>query len=665
MLFRTVTDNVYNYNNITQYFLGEHGKAFMTDNFGYYRPFVSFFFYVHYKLFGADSIPLHISSLILFISASFLLFNVVYIILKSKLTALFAVFNFILYPSVVVHSAYAAADSGEIISIFFILLSIYIYQKNINTFFCISSVFCSFFSKEISYTLPAILFGYEILINNSTIKNAFRKNFFLILFSLLFFIFRILIFNGIPHFETGTLNNVLYKLFNKIIFLVGAYKSILPIIFFIISIMIFIIKIKKSCRLKKILLFLLLWICFAVLPVFNIKINNDIDSIHYLFYISIPFSILFSVFLSNILKVTYHKPLVYFFISFYFILLFFINNNFINFWHNLSLYRNKLAENVKNEISKNKEFSHILFFDDIKTGGFSALIHIDDIIYWHTSNFKKIIYYNFNIKNLDISSLNIDNVKAYYVSNKIYSLGKNEYMSKFYNSTSYKIINNFSTDKNFVLSAKQILHFVNFSDDDIFFERYNPAVIEFLKNNTALSDDLTNNSANFKSFVHFINFIYYDNLNLQYWIELIKKNKMTANDELMFSIIAYYSITLNKKDFHIQNLIELNDIFLNSRISQTLNFFITSILYKNNFINPVNYKKNIPNINLIESVTFKKMILNLAILLSDKHSDYFSKCIPLEYFNFNNLVFYGHYILKNTLYKTGYLNPNSFIGGII
>ncbi|MBP7651784.1 hypothetical protein KA977_00085 [Candidatus Dependentiae bacterium] len=655
---------------IIRFFFGDQTGGLMIDGEAYYRPLGSIFYFFNYKFFGFSARSLHISSLFIFICSVFLLYNITYTLIKSKSSAFFAVITFILYPALIPYSIFFAVDSILMLSLFFILAAIYLYQKKKNILYINTLVFCAFFSKEIAYTLPLILIFYEIIVNNSPVFHAIKKNILMIIISTVFYIYRIVIFNGLYHYSSSKIlsKNFLLKLSCKIIFLVQLYDSFFISAAIIFLFAIFFIKIGNSVKRQKTVIFIIIWAILGILPEINHYINKkDFDSYRSMFTLTAPFSILIAAMINNIFRICLKNKTILFLISFFFIFMYFINLNIIDGWKELSEYRNELALKVKNIISNDNKNNIILFCRNInskkfpESAAFQSTTYIMDIIYndFEYSNKKFHNNYIFNVNDIN-DFIKSDNFSAYYIDKEIKKIELPELLEIYSDKHSCKIINKLLDDKNLTLQNSEILSFmgVNDEDEDLFKNHYNPAADKLIKENIYSE----NNSADFKNLIHLTDFFHYNEFDSKFWVDLILNKKSAPSQEFILSTILYYSIFYEIELFNKNQLIMLaNDNFYHSK---ELKFYIKLILYKNKLISDSVFQKYIPVLSDIKSEIHKKMILNSLILNSGRYN-FFKYAFTNKFFisNADNLIFFLHYNIKKLLYDSEILDKNSFNHG--
>ncbi|MBP7652123.1 hypothetical protein KA977_01790 [Candidatus Dependentiae bacterium] len=650
ILFINIPANTFRFHDLFKYFIGEHLYG-ITNEYEFFRPAISLFYFFHYSFFGINASVLHFNSLIIFLLSASILYCISNSITKSDFISYVSAILFILFPSIIPHSSFIALDSGELLALFFILLTLYLYIKNINCIIIIFSAFCAYCSKETTYILPMILFLYDLIIKKQKLNKIFKKNFILIGFSTIFFLYRFMLFNGASkHGYPHSKNNILLIFFDKLSALLNSYNCKSILIIFIFLIFLYLIKKNKSFKFIRIITFYLIWLLFTIIPIISRSIK-EIDNIHYLFSPALPFVMLISIFFWFLYIASYKNKTICILIILFLGIIYFINikNSFL--WNNIAVLRNNIAYNAKNEILKNSAKNNIIIIKNYFIGGFNILTSIENNISLLLDGTDKKTCFN-----MSYEKINNPDAAVFIISNNVKKINRAEMINHYYDSPQFKTINKFTEDKNYKLSDSEIFSFL--SDDYFCFHKYNPAVDHFIKNDTVLAND----SSDYKNLVELIEFIYFKKFNSKYWIKRLTDKNIEKNDTIILSSILYYSIILDYNIFNIEELTLLYTLKNQHIIPQPLIFFISSILFKKNLIQYNELISSVPDLNNIDIYFFKKMILNISVFINSKDcgmADYIlNKKFSIN--NFNDFLFWGHFKLKKNIKNSGYLNPFSF-----
>jgi len=299
----------------------------------YYRPLLFTGFAIEYALFGASGFIYHFSSFFLHALSGILIYLLLQSLFKNRFISLLTAVLFLIHPIQTEAISYASGR-GDPQSFFFSLLAIYLLLKKSMKAYMFSVFFfiCALLSKEIALITPGLMFVVILFTQQSlskkTILKSLKKTFLFFLITVIYFSLRLSVLNfantlNFSNSQTLYTQNILVRLITffhyawdyikllivphplfmerDITISVQSRPTFLSLlaIFAIASSFIFGIIRRVS---HPILLFSLLWIGISFIPTSGIIPINGIFYEHFLYYPSLGFFLLFSYFISLLLK---------------------------------------------------------------------------------------------------------------------------------------------------------------------------------------------------------------------------------------------------------------------------------------------------------------------------------------------------------------------------
>lgn len=183
----------------------------------FFRPMVIFSYLIDYLLWGTNSTGYMITNIIVHTVCSVLVYLIFIPIFNSRRYALYAGILFAVHP---VHgeTLWYAAGRTDSMYVMFWLLAFILYQRSKKQstpfyFISLASFFLALLTKEISFTLPIVLFIYDLYFAGDDFKGTIKRNYkryagyivvFLIYYAIRFALTDTILFNQMiyPYFFT-------------------------------------------------------------------------------------------------------------------------------------------------------------------------------------------------------------------------------------------------------------------------------------------------------------------------------------------------------------------------------------------------------------------------------------------------------------------------------
>jgi len=313
-------------------------------------------------------------------------------------------------------------------------------------------------------------------------------------------------------------------------------------------------------------------------------------------------------------------------------------------WFNIALLRDNTVKKIKKIVLESDSRD---FFLIISAGWFSGepepLIDYECLIQDCAENTAKNIYLNFNLpaNRTDIQVLRITN------NFNIEKLEYPEIYNIYIDMDLANVINKFLRMPNTVLSVKEIF----------FFQSYDPSTIQYINNNI----ESLLKSKNFYFFYEYLKYVYSGSFNQAIWLNYNSYNDFNEFHWTLLAFILYDSLLHNATGFSQTDWAVWTEYCQKTDTPPVIKYLLTAIMYKNNILKPEQLMQTIPQINDIKLYELKKIVLNSLILLSTNKNNLvrYGLSIKFNITNFQELVFYSHFHLKNFLDMNFGINSNS------